>query len=97
MAKKPNGRYLITWNKKKHPEIEAFFDSIEEGMYAHYIRKAIKFYMENKGEQNNAVNFQYNNHMKTENNKQVYSTNEKPGTDDDKYVEFDPSEIGKSF
>lgn len=46
--KKPAGRLLLTWNEKKHPEIVEFFDNIEEGLYSHSVREAIKFYMKYK-------------------------------------------------
>lgn len=52
MTKKPNGRLLLTWNEKKHPEIVEFFDNIEEGLYSHSVRQAIKFYMEHKNSTN---------------------------------------------
>lgn len=42
---KPKGRFLFTWNEKKHPEVVEFFDQIEEGFYSHYIREAIAFYV----------------------------------------------------
>lgn len=45
---KPKGRLLLTWNEKKHPEIVQFFDSIEQGLYSHHVREAIKFYMKYK-------------------------------------------------
>lgn len=45
---KPKGRFLFTWNEKKHPEVVVFFNIIEEGFYSHYIREAIAFYMKHQ-------------------------------------------------
>lgn len=81
---KPKGRLLLTWNEKKHPEIVQFFDSIEQGLYSHHVREAIKFYMKhNKG---NDSTGDYKNSL------QVESVNVNSDGNDD-YVSFDPDDI----
>ena len=96
---KPNGRLLLTWNEKKHPEIVEFFDNIEEGLYSHSVRQAIKFYMEHK----NSIN--ENNPPKSsstsfsgefEDNPTKPSTNAVQGNEngfEDGYVDFDVDDL----
>lgn len=97
--KKPNGRLLLTWNKDKHPEIVEFFNNIEEGLYSHSVRKAIKFYMD----YNDSIN--ENNPPKSSNKSfsggfQNNSTESMPATEDvgnsvknSEYVDFDINEL----
>jgi len=93
MGKKPNGRFLLTWNEKKHPEVTAFFEEIEEGLYSHTLRDVIKLYMQQK-ESGNSLNtskehFNGDTHVKSVEGNSITSKDE----GNDKYVDFDPDTL----
>lgn len=97
MTKKPNGRFLLTWNERKDPEISEFFNNIEEGMYSHTLREVIKSYMKhNENNQlKNSSGQLFKDVQELSNNNNVDNHNEKREQKDDNsdYVEFSPSDI----
>lgn len=97
MSKKPNGRFLLTWNDKKHPEITAFFDEIEEGLYSHTLRKVIKLYMEQKGtgEQSNPVNDKGDLTEGADGHNYDHPSNDEKSNNDDYGDVFDPHSMLK--
>ena len=98
MLKKPNGRFLLTWNEKKHPEVVEFFDSVEQGMYAHSIRKAIKFYMEHKENRNDMENNRYNTRtICKRNSSQEIDDEIKNSLNAHEYEEINPASIVTVF
>lgn len=99
MTKKPNGRFLLTWNPKKDPEISEFFDNIDEGLYSHTIREVIKDYMKQKNSPNHSNKSDLGHVNKTEwvnivsNKKNADTPNNKDNEDDNNWASFSPTDI----
>lgn len=97
--KKPAGRLLLTWNEKKHPEIVEFFDNIEEGLYSHSVREAIKFYMKYKNsiDENNPPKSSFTSFSgEFESNTTKSLTNDiesDKNNPEDNYVDFDVNDL----
>lgn len=86
---KPKERLLLTWNEQKHPEVVEFFNSIEQGLYSHYVREAIKFYMKHKNRIDEKSSPEdYSNSLRVKN----IPTEEKK-EDNTNYVEFNPNDL----
>lgn len=86
MSKKPSGRFLLTWNEKKDPEISEFFNNIEEGMYSHTLREVIKFYMSYKDGDSSKKPSSRNYNNSTNDSNSVFNNNdieEKSNNNDD--------------
>lgn len=98
MAKKPQGRLLFTWNEKKDPEIKAFFDEIEEGMYSYSLRQVIKWYMANKQQKGMNISNDPNieNHVDDtpQSNPESRKDTVQEEKKDDAYDDFDPDVLG---
>ena len=88
---------LISYNPTKHPEVAKFFDDLEEtNLSSHYVREAIKFYMQHKIENSplieKEVSIQPDQVLKVERN----NTTETPETENQsegKYESFDPNSL----
>lgn len=91
---KPKGRFLLTWNEDKHPEIVEFFNNTKEGMYSHEIRKAIKFYMNYKDTKKEpSKNYENSFTEGFEERKTNYNERDDNSTESDEYTEFDAGEL----
>lgn len=66
----PTKKKLLSYNTIKHPEVTAFFDSLEDGVHSYYMREAIKLYMQHMN--NGSVN-PFKNAL--EGNKDLLNTN----------------------
>lgn len=93
--RKPKERLLLTWNEQKHPEVVEFFNSIEQGLYSHYVREAIKFYMKHKNridEKSSPGDYSNSLQVKSTNITTNIPTEEKR-EDNTNYVEFNPNDL----
>jgi len=96
MSKKPRGRFLLTWNEKKDPEISEFFNNIEEGMYSHTLREVIKFYMNYKdGNKQKEPSVSHNN-SPTDDSKNIFIDDDTNKNKDENNENSDYTDISAS-